>query len=620
MAHFAERPLGEVCSIKPKKSEARSRLVDSDEVSFVPMEYLGVGVKHLLPHGTRKLGEVAGSYTYFADGDVLLAKITPCFENGKLGIARGLTNGVGFGSSEYVVMRPTPELDAEFLYYYLTRPAFLEEGARIMTGAVGHKRITKEFVESYPIPLPPLAEQRRIVAILDEAFKSLATARANAEKNLQNARELAEALGEICFAEHVDAAFEPRELASLCEFIVDCEHKTAPTEEHGYPSIRTPNIGKGRLILDNVNRVSEATYIAWTRRAVPRPGDLILAREAPAGNVAVIPEGVNVCLGQRTVLIRPNREIFEPEYLAHLLLQRSSQRRLLAHSRGATVQHINLKDIRAFMIEAVPSLDTQRQVVEKLAEIERACQALEAAQRHKLVALAELKNSLLHQAFSGRLTSASPISPAGIPVLETTSPEFSATIIALGYERHRRRQRENTCGRVKGQKVLHLAEALAKLDLGRRPIKDAAGPNDFAHMLKAEAWAKRNDFFEMVPREGGGYEFKPLSGYSVLMARVSNVLGESRERIEAAIDLVVPLDTRATEVLATVYAAWNNLLMDGVAVSDETIVRAARDDWHPDKLAIPASKFREAIAFIRSKGLEPDGCGKYVGGQQQLGI
>jgi type I restriction enzyme S subunit len=190
MFGWEAKPLGEVCTIKPPKAEARTKLAGADEVSFAPMEDLGIGVKYLQPHRTRHLDEVSGSYTYFSDGDVLLAKITPCFENGKLGVARSLMNGVGFGSSEYIVLRPAPTLDAEFLYYYLARPTFLEEGARTMTGAVGHKRVTKEFVESYQIPLPPVAEQRRIVAILDEAFEGIATAKDNAEKNLQNAREL----------------------------------------------------------------------------------------------------------------------------------------------------------------------------------------------------------------------------------------------------------------------------------------------------------------------------------------------------------------------------------------------------------------------------------------------
>ena len=83
-AGWTTKPLSEVCTFKPQKSEARAKLTSEDEVSFVPMENLGIGSKELTLSGTRSLSEVAGSYTYFAEGDVLLAKITPCFENGKL--------------------------------------------------------------------------------------------------------------------------------------------------------------------------------------------------------------------------------------------------------------------------------------------------------------------------------------------------------------------------------------------------------------------------------------------------------------------------------------------------------------------------------------------------------
>ena len=403
MAGWETKPLGEVCTIKPPKAEAKKKLTGTDEVSFAPMEDLGIGVKYLQPRRTRRLDDVSGSYTYFAEGDVLLAKITPCFENGKLGVARGLTNGVGFGSSEYIVLRPEPELNAEFLYYYLARPIFLEEGARTMTGAVGHKRVTKEFVESYPIPVPPLSEQQRVVAILDEAFEGIATAKANAEKNLQNSRDLCEELMQALFPEDSFVDADAPSLDSLCELIVDCEHKTAPTQESGIPSIRTPNIGKGRLLLDGVYRVSEATYEEWTRRAKPQAGDLILAREAPAGNVAVVPPGMKVCLGQRTVLIRPKKSILESDYLAQLLLRQNSQRRLLAHSRGATVQHINMKDIRAFKIAAVPSLEAQRGIVARINELFALEDRLITIYSGKLTALDELKKSLLHQAFTGQL-------------------------------------------------------------------------------------------------------------------------------------------------------------------------------------------------------------------------
>lgn len=153
-----------------------------------------------------------------------------------------------------------------------------------------------------------------------------------------------------------------KSLSEICELVVDCEHKTAPTQEHGYPSIRTPNIGKGYFILNGVNRVSEETYKLWTRRATPQEGDLILAREAPVGNVAVIPEGEQYCLGQRTVLIRPKKDIIDPNYLCFLLLSPGVQGELLGKSSGATVHHLNIKDIRALQLPNIPSLNKQKQI------------------------------------------------------------------------------------------------------------------------------------------------------------------------------------------------------------------------------------------------------------------
>src|SRR3989338_6857840 len=184
------KKLVDVCEVKPPKKEARDKLKENDPVSFVPMEDLGINQKVLIPIKERKLKEVEGSYTYFANGDVLLAKITPCFENGKLGIAKSLKNGVGFGSSEYIVFRTNRNLFSEYLYYFLLRPQFREEGAKRMTGAVGHKRVSKEFIENIEIPLPPLPIQKRIVAILDKAFESITKAKENAEKNLNNANEV----------------------------------------------------------------------------------------------------------------------------------------------------------------------------------------------------------------------------------------------------------------------------------------------------------------------------------------------------------------------------------------------------------------------------------------------
>lgn len=396
-------PLAKVCLFKPPKSIPRKQLDDDSMVSFVPMKALGELAKYFEPKDVQRFGDVVKGYTYFADGDVLCAKITPCFENGKLGVARGLENGVGFGSSEFVVMRASDKLLPEFLYHFLSRDAFRETGAKAMSGAVGHKRVPKEYFENLSIPLPPLDEQKRIVAMLDQAFAALDRARAHAEANLADAAELFEENLRTLLDTVVHAnPIQTLEVATNA--IVDCEHKTAPVADVGYPSIRTPNVGKGVLHLDGVNRVSAATYQAWTRRAVPEPGDLIMAREAPAGNVGVIPCGEMVCLGQRTLLIKPNPKNTNSEFLASLLLHPTMQRRLLEKSSGATVMHVNMRDIRALPIPELPALSEQNVYARRISEVGKTTKQIRRMAQTKLSELDLLRQSILQKAFTGQLT------------------------------------------------------------------------------------------------------------------------------------------------------------------------------------------------------------------------
>lgn len=150
-------------------------------------------------------------------------------------------------------------------------------------------------------------------------------------------------------------------LNEICELIVDCPHSTAYDEGKGFPLVRTPNIGKGRLIYSGMHRVSEDVYNKRNLRAVPQEGDLIFAREATAGNVALIQKGERVCLGQRTVLIRPNKNLVNPAFLTYLLLAPKQQYNLLSTANGATVAHVNLPTIRNLKLD-LPPLPIQHRI------------------------------------------------------------------------------------------------------------------------------------------------------------------------------------------------------------------------------------------------------------------
>ncbi len=162
--------LGEVCEINPKKSEV-ANLNGDITVSFLPMEDIDT-VQNILPKKEKKLSEVYKGYTYFKENDVLVAKVTPCFENGKSGIARNLKNGIGFGSSELHVLRPIKEkIVSEYIYPYISSNRFLKEGAKMMTGTGGLQRVPAFFIQEYQIPLPPLEVQSCIVNKIESERK-----------------------------------------------------------------------------------------------------------------------------------------------------------------------------------------------------------------------------------------------------------------------------------------------------------------------------------------------------------------------------------------------------------------------------------------------------------------
>lgn len=520
-------------------------------------------------------------------------------------------------STGFCFLRPKQNLNSRYLYHYVISHLFQNikdslAGDGIMGG------IKNSDVKEIEIPLPSLSEQEFLVSLLDQSKTAIAEVKANTEQNLQNTKELFESYLQRVFENKLHGSkFET--LDSLCELIVDCEHKTAPTQETGYPSIRTPNIGKGILLLEGVNRVSEKTYNEWTRRAIPQADDLILAREAPAGNIAVIPENVKVCLGQRTVLIRPKKNKMVSKFLAHLILSKDVQKQLLSHSTGATVEHINMKDIRAFKIYNLSPIEEQQIIVKKLDALSTETKKLETIYQQKLNDLEELKKSVLQKAFAGELkvsltsekSFAKVVSLQKLEGISTTDLQAGITAIAL--TKHIEKQQHHSFHHVKAEKIIHLAEYILNIDLERNPVKDAAGPNDFTHAKKVESRARKAAFYT-VYKNGEHYDYRQGNSINTIIQKTNNSLGGKANLLTQIIDILIPMKTQQAEIVATVYAAWNNLILQGNSFTDEEIVLEARENWHTEKLKIPREKFFNAIEWMRkNEVLIPKGNGKIVG-------
>ena len=182
--------LSEICEINPKKPK-----LDKDlDVSFIDMATMPVDGYRFVHSTIKKVSEVEKGYTYFAENDILLAKITPCFENGKCGIATNLKNGIGFGSTEFIVLRPKIDILPEYLYIFIANSNFIENGKTFMSGTVGQQRLQIDFVKNFKIPVVDIEKQREITNEIDDIYSLIASNRKIANKQQNKMQKLIQSL------------------------------------------------------------------------------------------------------------------------------------------------------------------------------------------------------------------------------------------------------------------------------------------------------------------------------------------------------------------------------------------------------------------------------------------
>jgi hypothetical protein len=504
-------------------------------------------------------------------------------------------------------------IDEQYLFHWLRSVAH-----RIVAAGTGAtvQGVTLPFLKSLEIVLPPLEEQQQIVAMLDEAFAAIAAATANAEKNLTSACELPSAT-----LARFDLAAGDIELRRLGDLVTRLTNGYVGPTRNIYVDEGVPYL-LARHVRDDLLKFDRKTYVTANfngihKKSILAAGDVLLVQSGHIGHSAVVPSKHAGHNCHAMIVITPKPALLG-EYLSAYFNSIQGRNATAKIRSGSTVPHLTCKEVRELLIP-VPSLETQQRLIEKYSSIREHSAALKDIYERKLGELTGLKQALLHGAFSGRLgaRTSQVVSPSND---NFATPEFAAAVIAFAYRRHEAQGHEKKFGHVKAQKALHLCESIAGIDLGRRPIKDAAGPNDFLHMRRAEKWAKEHQFFEFIERLGGGYEFRKLPNYQRWVTATAASLKQLESRLAKAIDPIVPMRKVEAEVFSTVHAAWNNLILDGAEITDIAIVYAARNDWHRDKLNIPEPKFHEAIKLIRSKGLHPDGSAKRVGGQESLAL
>jgi type I restriction enzyme S subunit len=289
-------------------------------------------------------------------------------------------------------------LDVRFLFWWLKSIAELivDEG----TGATV-QGVKLPFVKSLQVPLPPLSEQHRIVGILDAAFDGIATAKANAEQNLQNARALFESHLQSVFTQRGEGWVD-RQLATLCNEITVGHVGPMKTQykENGIPFLRSQNIRPFAVSMENAMFIDETFHRALKKSRL-RPGDLAIVRTGYPGTAAVIPPELLDSNCSDLVIVRPSEEV-NPHFLAAFFNSAFGKELVLGKIVGAAQKHFNVTAAKEVMLH-VPPMPEQSAIIAKADALREETQRLESLYQRKLAALAELKKSLLHQAFSGAL-------------------------------------------------------------------------------------------------------------------------------------------------------------------------------------------------------------------------
>jgi type I restriction enzyme S subunit len=334
------------------------------------------------------------------ENDILFATIRPTLQRVAI-VPNNLDQQVC--STGYFVLRTKPGIDHRFIFYSLFTERFMEQMEKLQKGA-SYPAVTDGNVREQFIPIPPLAEQRRIVGVLDEAFAGLATAQANAQKNLQNARALFESHLQSVFSQRGDGWVETKLSTATGGIFTgpfgSLLHKSDYIE-NGIPLVNPAHITENGIKADMRKTVSDETALRLSNY-IMHEGDIVIGRRGEMGRCALVTDIEDGWLcGTGSFFIKPSSRC-DSAFLVRFLRSEGCKKMLEKIAGGAVMPNLSNTDLGNLRFY-LPPLTEQKQIVTQLDALATETQRLETLYTQKLAALAELKKSLLHQAFSGEL-------------------------------------------------------------------------------------------------------------------------------------------------------------------------------------------------------------------------
>jgi type I restriction enzyme S subunit len=620
--HWRETRLRFVVRVNPPKSELDG-CDENTEVSFLPMEAIGEDGSLVLD-ARRRLGDVKGGYTYFRDGDVAVAKITPCFENGKGALMHDLEGGVGFGTTELIVVRPVTGLTSStFVYWLLASIHFRRLGEGAMYGAGGQKRVPDEFVRNFPVALPPVAEQAAIAAFLDRETAKIDALVEEQKRLIELLKEKRQSVISHAVTKGLnpDAPMKDSGVEWLGQVP---EHWSVVPTGHRYEVQLGRMLNEGRARGEDLRCYLRVADVQWGRintedlplmnfppevrkRYRLRPGDLLINEGGSyVGRSAIWRGELSECYYQKALhRLRPRNDRADITDFFYFVMEQATQIGVfIAGGNQTTIDHLTAEQLRRNRF-AFPPREEQVAIAEFLTEqtakIENLIFEVEAAIGHLL----ERRSTLISAAVTGKIDVRYHTAGAQ-PKADRARVRLvvgTAIIEALAH-------RPNF-GRTKAHKIAYLAEAHAGVhELGGAYLREAAGPLDRSMIDEMEARLQQVKHISVEQPEGPGSQvnYEVLGQRGAYRDELRALLGSRADTLDRLIADLADLDTRHVEAVATLYAVWNDALIDGDKPTDDAIVLGVLHDWHPEK----KKKFRADelctwLGWMRRHELVPRG-------------
>lgn len=403
--------LADIAEVNPKKIEAEPDII----AGFVPMSHAPTNYYGKLEFEEKTWGEIGKSYTNFKNDDVIFAKVTPCFENGKAAIVKDMPNNIGAGSSEFYVLRArNQEIPASYLLGIIKTRKFMQEGAENMTGAVGLRRVPRAFVESFPLILPPLAEHKIIADKLDILLAQVESAKARLEQIPQILKRFRQAV----LASAVSGKLIPKDqksnvrfdvsVGSLCITSFDgpfgSKLKTADYTNAGVRVARLENIGHLTFNDEKETYISDTKFNSLKGNKLEKDDVLFSSFVDEDVRVCLFPHNDKIFINKADCFcLRINQEIASPKYVALTLASRTSYEQIKAQVQGVTRPRINLKTLRSLSF-TFPSLQEQNEIVRRVEQLFAYADGIEKQVHNALECVNNLTQSILDKAFRGELT------------------------------------------------------------------------------------------------------------------------------------------------------------------------------------------------------------------------